>query len=103
MSGKTIKIIQNYAKKLKKSGVPIKSIYIFGSAAKGNIRRDSDIDTCVVSPIFGKDRQRERVRLMNLREGISDLIEPHPISVYEFNNLIDPFINEIKQSGIKVI
>jgi len=75
---------------------------VFGSIIKGKTHKDSDIDTCIISPVFGKDRQRERVLLMNLREGISDLIEPHPYSEKDFQNSYDSLSSQIKQTGLKI-
>ena len=78
-------------------------MFVFGSVIKGTTHRGSDIDTCVVSPVFGKDRQKERILLMNLREGISDLIEPHPYSEKDLQNPYDPLSCQIRQTGIKMI
>ena len=95
-----IDIAKKYILNLKKAGIPIQAAYLFGSAAKGKMDKNSDIDICVISPIFGKDRLDERVKLMNLQDNISDLIEPHPYSISDFNNKFDALSNEIKKYGI---
>lgn len=84
------------------SGIPVEAAYIFGSRVKGREYRGSDLDTCVVSRKFGKDRIKERVRLMLLSERISDLIEPHPYSLQDFADRFDPLAAEIKRTGIKI-
>jgi predicted nucleotidyltransferase len=96
------KIIVRYADKITKYGIPVKHIFVFGSTIEGNTHHGSDIDTCIVSPILGKDRQKERVLLMNLREGISDLIEPHPYSEKDFQNPYDSLSSQIQQKGLKI-
>ena len=97
------KTIRAYIKKIKNEGIPVGQVFIFGSQVKGSAHLGSDIDTCIVSPAFGKDRQRERILLMNLREGVSDLIEPHPYSEIDFQNSFDPLIRQIKETGIRVV
>ncbi|MEK9179618.1 MAG: nucleotidyltransferase domain-containing protein, partial [Patescibacteria group bacterium] len=79
------------------------AVYLFGSVANKTNTVSSDIDVCIVSKTFGKDRASERVKLMLLREGISDLFEPHPLSVAEFESSINPFSLEVKRKGIRVL
>lgn len=98
-----IDIAKRYSKVLEKNGIKVTSILFFGSRIKGNPHTESDLDTCVISPSFGHDRHGERVLLMNLREGISDLIEPHPFSPSEFDDIWNPLAQRIKKTGIKVL
>lgn len=96
------KIVLQYIDKIKKNGIPVSHVFIFGSTVKGNAHGGSDIDTCIISPLFGRNRQKERLLLMNLRDGISDLIEPHPYSEKDFRSPYDPLSYQIKQTGIKI-
>ena len=96
-------IVNQYIDTVKKSGISVQEVYLFGSAAKGGMHPGSDIDLCIISPLFGNDRQRERVDLMNLRSEASDIIEPHPYSPADFNNPFDPLSSEIKKTGIQVL
>jgi len=98
----TTKIVELYLKKVKEAGIPIVDAYIFGSQVKGKTHKGSDIDTGIVSSIFGKDRQQERVRLMNLRDDSTLLIEPHPLSLSDLESPFNPLVNEIKKWGIKI-
>lgn len=103
MTKKTIAaVIKQYVDTVKKNGIPVQDVYLFGSTAKGNTHKGSDIDICIVSPSFGKNRFDERLKLMNLRDGISDLIEPHPYSPADFNNPYDPLSAEIVKTGIHI-
>ena len=45
------KIVRRYLTELKKE-LPIDYGLIFGSYAKGRVHRGSDIDVCIVSPVF---------------------------------------------------
>lgn len=103
MSNQQIKkIVLPYIDKIIKHGIPVKQVFVFGSVIKGKTHSGSDIDTCIISPIFGKDRQKERVLLMNLREGVNNLIEPHPYSEKDFQNPYDSLSWQIKQTGLKI-
>jgi len=97
-----IQLVKSYIRKIETAGIPVKKAYIFGSSVKGNFQKESDIDTCIVSPRFGKDRQKERILLMNLRQEVSDLIEPHPFSLKDFESKYNPFVQEIKNNGLSV-
>lgn len=97
-----LEISRVYLERLRRQRIPVVKAYLFGSRAKGQASKWSDLDLCVISPIFGHDRPSERVKLMNLRQGISDLIEPHPYSPADFENKFDPLAREIKRTGIIV-
>jgi len=45
-------IIKSYLEVLKRKGIPIQKVYLFGSQAKGTARNDSDIDLLIISPVF---------------------------------------------------
>ncbi|MDO8650376.1 MAG: nucleotidyltransferase domain-containing protein [Candidatus Berkelbacteria bacterium] len=89
-----------YLRLVQKSGINLERAYLFGSQALGTAHTDSDIDLCVVSADFSDDRQSERVRLMNLRNDQTDMIEPHPISSDDFDDRLNFFANEIKRTGV---
>jgi len=97
-----IKIAKQYAVHVKKAGIPVKKVYVFGSYISGKAHIGSDIDICVVSSIFGKDRLKERVMLMKLQEDINDYIEPHPFSPEDFSNPFDPLASQIKKYGLMI-
>jgi len=98
-----IKIAKQYAVHVKKAGIPVKKVYVFGSYISGKAHIGSDIDICVVSSIFGKDRLKERVMLMNIRSENDGLIEPHPFSPEDFLNPYDPLAYQIKNHGLLVM
>ena len=93
----------NFGKAVKKQGIPIKKLIIFGSYAKGKARPESDIDICVVSPKFGKDSIKELQFLFKIRRDIDSRIEPFPVSWKEYKKIVSPIIFEIKQSGQEII
>lgn len=95
-------LIQQYRQVLIRAGIPVEKIILFGSYAKGNPKPWSDIDVCIVSPMFGKDNYDETVRLMKLTSGVENMIEPHPYSPKDLDDPWDPLAYEIRTHG-KVI
>jgi len=98
-----LKIAQQYTEALMNSGINIQEVYLFGSRVSGKARRWSDLDTCVVSPEFGKDRLAERVTLLKLGRDISPLIEPHPFSLEDFADEENPLAQEIQRTGVRIV
>ncbi|MFH1030123.1 MAG: nucleotidyltransferase domain-containing protein [bacterium] len=108
MAKKTIpkkvkKEIERFVETLKKDKLPIKELILFGSYAKGNPRKWSDIDLCVVSPKF-KDSWDATTYLWKKRIifDIDYTIEPVGFSPKDFRES-NSLINEIKKTGIRII
>ncbi|MFO7723397.1 MAG: nucleotidyltransferase domain-containing protein [Bacteroidales bacterium] len=72
-------------------------VILFGSYARGNYHKDSDIDIAVVLKDFNNliEIQRE---LMRLRRTIDSRIEPHPFRERDFE-ITNPLVSEIIQYG----
>ncbi len=88
-----------YYKKLLASNIPVTKLIIFGSYAKGTAKPYSDLDLCVVSPIFGKDRHNERLQLNKISLQIDSLIEPHPYSPETLIEKYDSLAEQIRLTG----
>jgi predicted nucleotidyltransferase len=96
-------LIRKYRQVLMANGIPIEKIILFGSYAKGTAKPWSDLDVCVVSPIFGKDGHDEMVRLMKLTSSVDDMIEPHPYNPKDLADPWDPLAHEIMMHGKVII
>ena len=92
-----------YIKKLQEAKFNLLAVYIFGSLIKGNFNEWSDIDVAIVSGSLSGDIFDDRVLLMKLRRDIDLRIEPHPFLPDEWNDDTNPFINEIKKNGEKIV
>ncbi len=100
---KATSIVLKYIATVRKHQIPVDAVYIFGSQVKQTAHTWSDIDTCVVSKVFGKDRHTERVALMHLTNDETRDIEPHPFSPEDFADKYDPLASEIRKYGIRVV
>jgi predicted nucleotidyltransferase len=94
-----LNIINQYIEELKKK-YNIKEVYIFGSYVKGNNHEYSDIDVAIVSDDF-KNLFNDGVELMLLSKKIDLRIEPHPFTTKDFE-YVDPLVEEIKDTGLKI-
>ncbi|MBI4066685.1 nucleotidyltransferase domain-containing protein [Candidatus Gottesmanbacteria bacterium] len=94
--------IRRYAKVLRDTGIAYEALIVFGSSAKGTAKPWSDVDVCVVSRQFGRNRFDDRVRLMKLTDDDTINIEPHPLSPEELADPWDPLAAEIRRHGIRV-
>lgn len=80
------KLIYNLAEELKKE-IPVAKILLFGSYAKGNYRKDSDIDVLVVSPYFKEGNYISHMQyLFRAASKVSSRLEPIPVTPAEINH-----------------
>lgn len=97
------KIAQKYVQNVQNSGIPVINAYLFGSYAKGNSHKDSDIDICIVSNTFGDDTIQESVNLRRLAFGIDNRIEPVPFTELELQDKYSTLASEIKKHGVALL
>lgn len=95
-----LKSINRFIEEIKKK-YNVTAIILFGSYAKGTANEDSDIDIAVISDDFD-DIYDCMAILMGMTWDIDARIEPHPIATKEYENVTDPFIKEVIDTGIKI-
>lgn len=95
--------VKRYVNELISIGVPIEKAILFGSFAKGNPHEYSDIDVALVSPNFSGFgfEDKSSFSSINIKKEYIDI----EVKTYESNyfKLGDPFITEIKNTGIEVL
>jgi len=93
-------IVKKYIKKLKEQQILINKVVLFGSYATNKEKGDSDIDLCMVSDSFGKDRVAEGQMLFKVAAFIDPRIEPIPVSSQDYDrDLTDPLLYNIHKEG----
>lgn len=92
--------IQKYIEKISQY-YKIEAIILFGSYAKGTENEDSDIDIAIISSDFN-DIIEDGAKLIGLTWKIDTRIEPHQITTEDYNNIDNPFVQEVIDTGIKV-
>ena len=98
-----IKKVRNYAKEINKSGVNLRKVILFGSYAKGTQHEWSDIDVALVADNFTGVcfLDKKLFPYIGIKEPYIG-IEPRTYSTDYFLES-DPFIEEIKKTGIEII
>jgi len=81
---------------------PVKSVYLFGSYAKGTARDNSDIDIAIVSDKFEGRRFWDREKLGKYVIKSSFDLEVHPYKTEDFTE-DDPFVKEILKTGLRLV
>lgn len=92
--------ISKYIEKIKEY-YNVDAVILFGSYAKGTQTLDSDIDIAIISSDF-KDIIDDGAKLIGLTWKIDTRIEPHAITSEDYQSNANPFINEIRTTGLKV-
>ena len=100
INGEIMEVIQKYIEKISQY-YKVEAIILFGSYAKGTENEDSDIDIAVISEDF-EDIYDSMAILMGMTWDIDARIEPHPITVEDYENIATPFVKEVIDTGIKV-
>lgn len=94
-------LVQRFAEEVRQV-VPIRQVIMFGSYAHGEPNQWSDIDVALVADQF-VDAAFIDIRPFGRLRWNYAIIEPHPFSTRRFaNEMGDPFIEEIKRTGIVV-
>lgn len=97
---KEINLINKYVTLLKKKGIKVSQVILFGSHAKGNAKPDSDIDIAVISSQFGRNNLKEMMLLRKLALEIDSHIEPLPFSPQDLEDRYSTLSQEIKKYGV---
>ena len=101
ISNKIEKQIKEYVEALKKDNLPLSRVILFGSYAKGNSHKWSDIDLCVVSSKFKDPLKAMQYLWLKRKSDSFPAIEPVGFGPEDFEDE-DSLIHEIKRTGIEI-
>lgn len=96
--------VAKYIGLLNKADIGVKEVYVYGSQAKGTQHKDSDIDVCVLADSFGD--YADSIEILNKKADENELYEIEAVGFTpeEFHSdKYWPLIQEIKQTGIRII
>ncbi|MBU2483366.1 MAG: nucleotidyltransferase domain-containing protein [Proteobacteria bacterium] len=96
-----IKKTQEFLDMVSSVGVRLERVILFGSYAKGNANKWSDIDIALVSKDFQGIGFYDRQKMNPCVLKTDTRIEPHPYRTEEFTE-DDPFIKKILSEGIEI-
>jgi predicted nucleotidyltransferase len=96
-------IITKKFAELVKAQLPVETVYLFGSYAKNTAKTHSDIDICVVSPVFGKDNWDEESIFRKISLKVDLRIWPVAFSPDDIKDRWNQLAHEITTYGIQVV
>ncbi|MDR3609258.1 MAG: nucleotidyltransferase domain-containing protein [Ignavibacteriaceae bacterium] len=100
---KVINIVKDYLRKLEIKGLHISKAYLYGSQAKGNATKDSDIDLMLVSPLFDDNTDSYAALIWFSASEVSYKIEPITVGEKKFqSDEYSPLIGIVKKEGIEI-
>jgi len=97
-------LVLQYIRNLESLGISIQKVIIFGSQAKGDFRKDSDIDIAIISKDFEKLGLWDRAKYLG--RAARDI--PYPIEALGFSPSQlraaeqGTILDEITRSGVEV-
>ncbi len=95
-------IIKKYTVELKRRGIEIVGIYLFGSYADGEANKWSDVDIAILTRRFIGDCFDFKFILMKIAREFDVNLEPHPFIVDEFTE-DNPLAYEVMKTGERII
>jgi len=98
-----IKTVKNYAKEITQAGIDLRKVILFGSFAKGTQHEWSDIDVALVADDFTGVGFLDTPRFsrINIRKPYTKIETiTYPTDYFQES---DPFIEEIKNTGIEIV
>lgn len=99
-----IAIVRRYLDTVMRAGIPAEKAIIYGSFARGEQRKDSDIDVLVLSPLFDRLKESKVLDLLwRLTRQVDIRIEPIAVGVREFDEDDgSPLIGVARRDGFVV-
>ncbi len=97
-----IKISTDYINRIKIM-IPVEKAFLFGSYAKGNYTKNSDLDIAVFSPAFeNMTRIDGLILLLSPALEYKADIQPQPFTMQDYNDN-SGIMDEIKRTGIELV
>ncbi|HSD64634.1 MAG TPA: nucleotidyltransferase domain-containing protein [Ignavibacteriaceae bacterium] len=96
------RIVERYISLLKENNISVENAYLFGSYAKGNNNKWSDIDIAIVSDSFEGIRIKDKDKIRKLTLSVSSSLEILPFNPRDFSSE-NPLAKEIIETGIKLV
>ena len=96
------KLVKTYINTLQASQFPVSRAFIYGSYARGDFRKDSDIDVCIISKAYNPNDDAVRLFLWQKRRNIDARIEPVGYSPKDFKDDV-VLADIIREEGVRVV
>ena len=96
-----LEIGRNYLLRLKETDLDFSDAWLFGSYAKGNQHKDSDIDIAILLNNNSAISFDTEIKCLTCRKGEETMIEPHLFSKIDFDKS-KPLVEQIIKFGVTI-
>ncbi len=98
-----IEIVRKYCILLVSMGIKIEKVFLYGSWARNDATKDSDIDVMLVSSSFEEKDDSIRAKTWRATEKIDLRIEPFMVTQKKYmSDDISPILQIVKNEGIEI-
>lgn len=99
-----IAVVRRYIEAVIRAGIPVEKAVLYGSFAREEQTKDSDIDLLVLSPLFDRMKEGKVVDLLwRLTRRVDNRIEPIAVGTREFEeDESSPLIGVARRDGLVV-
>lgn len=91
------KSAQAFANLIRKNGMNVDAILLYGSVASGNTHEHSDIDIAIVCKPFAANRHEENMEFRRLRRSVDVRISPICLHPEDLENRYSTIAQEVKK------
>jgi predicted nucleotidyltransferase len=84
------------------AGIPVRTLYLYGSVARGQAHEGSDVDIAVICAPFRETRHEENMEVRRIRRDIDVRIEPICLHADDFDKPYFALPHEIRRTGVEV-
>ncbi|MHB1275865.1 MAG: nucleotidyltransferase family protein [Candidatus Humimicrobiaceae bacterium] len=96
-----LSVTTDYINKLKRQ-IPVEKVVLFGSYAKGNYTKDSDVDLAVFSPAFDSMSRVDGLTFLLMQAlGYKIDIQPQPYTMKDYTEHTG-LVDDILKTGIEI-
>ena len=100
---KNIEKLRIYVDILVKEGIEIDKAFLFGSYARDDKTKESDIDIMLVSKIFDQPDDQLIGLVWRLTRKVDSRLEPYTVGLNQFNtDNISPLLQIVKKEGVEI-
>jgi predicted nucleotidyltransferase len=96
-----LKLLREAASRIAESGIRIERAFLFGSFARGQVGKWSDIDVAFVSPDYRPSDPKQWARIATICQKVDVRMEPVIYHPNDFPNK-DPLAAVIRRTGISL-
>ena len=98
-----IEKLRIYVDILVKEGIEIDKAFLFGSYARDDKTKESDIDIMLVSKIFDQPDDQLIGLVWRLTRKVDSRLEPYTVGLNQFNtDNISPLLQIVKKEGVEI-